>query len=340
MTTDKPAETASTLRSAADSMAESWARAQRRKSGAENPVPLPWTRLGDALSGGRGGIWPGLHVLVSNTGVGKTQFGIQAALHAADNNVPALYCALEMSTYNVHMRLASIRQGIPWNELDNGTADALHGDPPRLPAHLYIDAGSAYDWPASRMKALARAVRAKHPDGPMLVVLDYLQVVGAERNDPRADLRVRIGQAAYTGRMLATEMNAAVLLISSTARSNYDAIAGKAEEKGNRFGEGDPARFIGLGKESGEIEYGADSVLVMGKAFGLDNLPVKGEGWIGLAKVRAPHMKDGARTEWVRICTGWQITEHEPTKHAWPEDASKKVLEGTGRPPERFSHAK
>jgi hypothetical protein len=48
-----------------------------------------------------------------------------------------------------------------------------------------------------------------------------------------------------------------VLVLSSTARANYAELVNKPD--------GDPADLVGLGKESGEIEYAADGVLVLAR---------------------------------------------------------------------------
>ena len=111
-----------------------------------------------------------------------------------------------------------------------------------------------------------QALRATYPeqtpgDTPLLVILDFLQIIGTEKGQ-RQELRERIGQAAYVGRGVARTHNAAVLLASSTSRENYLALTGRnaGPEKGvvendreTRPGRAD--RFVGLGKESGEIEF-------------------------------------------------------------------------------------
>src|SRR6185503_20448221 len=53
------------------------ARMERRALGLERPIPMPPTWRAVAGLGG-GGWWPGLHVLVGNTGSGKSQFALQS----------------------------------------------------------------------------------------------------------------------------------------------------------------------------------------------------------------------------------------------------------------------
>jgi len=253
-------------------------RLERRASGAEKAIPLPWESLAECFGGG---LWPGMHVLVSGTGAGKTQFALQLALHAAEHGTPVAYVGLELDALQVFTRLVALRsKRLKWSELYRGEAGEgaivqaaeLASEIATLPFHVEEAPPGAY--PASRLESLARALREKYPEEtpgarPMLIVLDFLQLVGAEESNKRADLRERIGSAAYIARSVASRMNAAVLLVSSTARANYGATTG------NGTGDGKPSHelvsdgtvrnadaLVGLGKESGEIEYAADSVSV------------------------------------------------------------------------------
>jgi len=140
-------------------------------------------------------------------------------------------------------------------------------------------------WAATNLEPLAKAVRDAHPNPaivngqgtngptapvPMLIILDFLQLVSAEPSNPRMDLRERIGRAAYAGQAVAQRHNAAVLMISSTARGSYEKVGGDIKEAGlsivapgtteERRIIRNPDVLIGLGKESGEIEYACDSV--------------------------------------------------------------------------------
>jgi hypothetical protein len=120
------------------------------------------------------------------------------------------------------------------------------------------------------------------PDGPgsapMLVVVDFLQIIGDERdeNGRSVELRERIGRAAYRFRDIAARLSASVVVVSSTARDKYGALAKVAEAAGLAWdtdNRGRPVRrrvlmpdaLVGLGKESGEIEYSADSVSVLAR---------------------------------------------------------------------------
>jgi hypothetical protein len=140
---------------------------------------------------------------------------------------------------------------------------------------FYCDFGPPRGWPPSRLLELVETIRRKHPSGPMLVVLDYLQLVGEERRGEfqRAqDLRERIGGAAYVASEAARRYEAAIVIVSSTARSHYGLLASDAKDAGlviesAAYGRQkkilNPSALIGLGKESGELEFAAATVTTL-----------------------------------------------------------------------------
>lgn len=254
-------------------------RAERRQRGEEMPVPVPFSEYAEILGGG---YWPGAHFLVSGTGVGKSQFSIQTSLHAAAKGVPVVYIGLELDEAQIALRAVSEQTRRRWSGLYLGrcstddiarareAAKALDGLP------VYVDFGPPRGWPASRLELLAEAARKAHPTGPLLIVLDYLQIIGDEPGDMqrRPDTREKVGSAAYAARQAARRYDAAVLVISSAARAHYGLLASDAKEAGlmvrqTRDGLGrervitHPHTLIGLGKESGEVEFSADTVTTL-----------------------------------------------------------------------------
>jgi replicative DNA helicase len=290
---------------------EALRRAQARRDGSESPIPLPWN---DMLEQFGGGLWPGVHVLVGGTGTGKTAWALQVALHAVKNGHPVGYVGLELEDMQIALRLLAEEARVPWSALYLGRQDppdaitkahAVKAQLASLP--FYVEMGRPGGWPISELGAFIERMRAAHPEPrgagslPMLLILDFLQIVGDETTaDGRAmglDLRERIGRAAYFARDAARRHNVAVVLISSTARANYSVLASGSKDdaglgvattmEGTRRGEwthvkpgeggvakdsegrpivrrtvANPDVLVGLGKESGEIEYSADSVTV------------------------------------------------------------------------------
>jgi replicative DNA helicase len=185
---------------------------------------------------------------------------LSVALAAAQQGAPTHYVALELGEEEIYLRLLALtarwRQGlhIAWSSLLFGQS--------LDPAPLFAGAGNDLDelpltvevarpqgWPADRLIELAR----QHQ--PRLIILDFLQLVAGQRGE---DARTTMGRVAYAARAVARDHACTVLAISSTSRANYAATTGEGKP-----GEGNPGRFVGLGKESGEIEYAADGVLAL-----------------------------------------------------------------------------
>lgn len=254
----------------ADLVGEALETMRDRSTGEERPIPLPWPKVADVLGGG---LWPGLHVLVGNTGSGKSQWALQAAIHAAKEGTPVLYIGLELGTVDLVARclamlapLAGGDRAPKWSKLFLGQDPELLKRMGQGPAELLrtlpiaFEIAGPFGWPADRLSAAVEDLRERWPDlasSPPLVVLDYLQVV-ADVKGERLDLRERIGRAAYQGRAVARDHGAAVLLVSSTARDNYKILDGDGTPWTRA-----PSTLVGMGKESGEIEFSADSVLAL-----------------------------------------------------------------------------
>jgi replicative DNA helicase len=223
----------------------------RRTTGQECALKTPWSRL-DAVLGG--GFWPGFYVLVGGTGAGKTQFAVQAAVHAAQQGVQVLYLALELSRHDIAARVLGVVANEPWSLLLRGaltetqlTSAVIRAETKIRALPFYTECAPPYGYSIETLTACAWTLR------PALIVLDYLQLCGR----PGEDLRASISRASYAARSLARDLNAVVLALSSTARENYGKLAFHDES--------DPTDLVGLGKESGEVEYASDGVLVLAR---------------------------------------------------------------------------
>ena len=308
-------------------MADAWQRMNARARGEERCLPVPWQSLAD-LYNGKGSspyvLRPGVHVLVGGTGSGKTQLALALALEAAHDGHPVAYVGLELDPVGLAARLAALK----WAQKVRRRAGMSPADPvdsserwsvidwPRTPAGraalervqnevedelgkldrfrvLFADArdGSSGDgFSADDLGAVcARVAEDSTLERPGLVVLDFLQLLGprvekdGRINPDDREIRTRIARAAYVASNATRDGRLAVLLVSATARENYRKLV---------FGEKAvyAGSLVGLGKESGEIEYSATSVLVIARQagrrdfrfIGLAKNRHGGEGWISL----------------------------------------------------------
>lgn len=286
---------------------------RRRARGDAKPIMTPWNHINEALCGG---LWPGtFSVLTGSTGSGKSQWALQVALGAARAGTPVLYVGLELGRVDLVARVIGLMEAEdsgtapPWSfyffgAVGTGNLDraaAAHGGAlKRLPFRL--ETAPPMGWPISNLGVRAAALRAAHPETrpgaqPILVIVDYLQIVGAENEPKRQDLRERIGRAAACGRAIALEHDAAVLMLSSVSRENAKGIA-----TGDKPWMRPASDFVGLGKESGEIEFSADVVIVLTRGPG-------GAKWssmyLGVAKQRAGLTSPAGRWPHLLFNGGW-----------------------------------
>ncbi len=164
----------------------------------------------------------------------------------------------------------------------------------RLPLHIIPR--RAQGWPASKLGEVAEEMRKQYPEPngpgslPIFIGVDYLQILGPELvpcgdrcffcnnrqpdkcEKPRpdsVDIRERIARATYTAHDVSERFDAVVFVVSSVAREKYNLW--KPVEQASltwQIENGRPIQrrilgpdcLVGLGQESGEIEYGADSV--------------------------------------------------------------------------------
>jgi replicative DNA helicase len=227
---------------------------------------------------------------------------LQLALDALRAMVPVLYIGLEIAASELLARLLSLITKIPWGEIHRGNLNAKQVQHCKaafrelVQLELFFEQGAPNTYSYNHARSSVFWLRNHYPTGHLMMIVDYLQLLSPAS---REDVRDRIRNAAYTLKTASRETNMVMICLSSTARSNYEAL----NDDGKMLGNGDPVRLIGTGKESGDIEFGADNVLVLAR-----QLPDPMEGisrvWAAVAKVRAGsrswvplHFIDGSRFE-------------------------------------------
>lgn len=245
-----------------------------RRTGDVNPVPLrlvdkSWTEAADALGGG---LWPGLYVVVGATGCGKTQFGLSLALGAALQGCPVGHIGIDISSVELTARCAGLLASKQWSAFYTGKAsrddmsaiEQSVANLQRLPFVCFP--GESLKWPADWMDAVAHRLHKEAQDlnidtrkNPPLIVLDYLQLVGASQNGThKPDIYERIELAVRHASHTARKHGVVIVAISSTARHNYKTLRVSADDTMP-----EAIEFIETGKETPFIELIARGVFVM-----------------------------------------------------------------------------
>ena len=268
-----------------------WESMTARADGKEPPIKTPWETLDTALGGG---IYYGeLIPVVGNTGIGKTQWAMEIAYYAAKAGHPVYYVAMESDEPDLVSRLMGLEYRHQTGKAVSWSDDLYKGRKPKLLADvardtrnplrslsLYFIFGHPLEWhPSSLEDSLAsHEAEEKRP----LVIVDFLQLVGPDPDNAQPDPRNRIMSAAYYLRIMAKDYNATVLAISSTARNNYDLFDGSIPAF--ELGKTNPKKLEGSGKEAGEIEYAAATIIALCRERGEreESKPV----WVAVVKAR------------------------------------------------------
>lgn len=203
------------------------------------------------------GLPNGVIILGGMPSCGKTSLAKQIADHVAEvEKVPVLFYSYEQSAEELRIkslaRLSSVDSrhiwkgrsvAAEWSEVEKADEDYRKRPGPYL---KIIEAGRKDTVEAIRAAALM--AKRKAGDKPVLLVLDYLQIIPGGEDAPDA-LRERIDANLSELRRLSRDLKSPVLVVSTLNRAAY----------------GDPPKppsMVAL-KESGGIEYSADVVVCL-----------------------------------------------------------------------------
>jgi replicative DNA helicase len=232
-------------------------------------IPTGFVDLDELLSG----LQPGnLIIVAARPGVGKSSFVTNVARNVAVEGIPVAMFSLEMSRFEIGMRLLCAEARVPWDKVRAGrvateewariveAAEVLHEAP------LYIvDSGNLT---IVDIRAKARRLKSS-PQGLGLVIVDYLQLMsGHQRTENRQQ---EVAEISRSLKLLAKELELPVLAVSQLNR-NPETRADKRPQLSDL-------------RESGSLEQDADIVLFIHREDS-DDPAVKGRADIIVAKHR------------------------------------------------------
>jgi replicative DNA helicase len=206
-----------------------------------------------AVDAALGGLQPGLHILAAEPGAGKTALALQIARVVAAHGIPALYASFDESCPRLALKTLAAAEKVSFGSIANGemspeSVKAIwdkHAEKLAPLSFLQADARLAPTELAEQMKAQQEF----WGDQRGLIIIDYLQPWAAAMvSGEKIELRAAVGSMALALRKIALQMELPLLLISAQ----------------NRTGQG-TNNMTSL-RESSDLEYGADTILLLTKA--------------------------------------------------------------------------
>jgi len=180
-------------------------------------LPTGFRDLDELLSGLQSG---NLVIVAARPGVGKSSFATNVARNASvESRVPVAMFSLEMSRWEIGMRLLCGEAGVPWDRIRGRrvgaddwsrvvqAAEVLHDAPLSI-----VDSGNVT---IVDIRAKARRLAARR-QGLGLIIVDYLQLMSHHR---RVDNRQQeIAEISRSLKLLAKELKIPVIAVSQLNR--------------------------------------------------------------------------------------------------------------------------
>jgi replicative DNA helicase len=199
-----------------------------------------------------GGLQDGrLYVLAARPAMGKSLLALQLARHAASRErARVMFASLEMSESETAQRHLAAESGVDPQRLHLGRLDPedwpalLKGAAATagLPFHVLDDG----DLSLSTLRSHARQIAVRH-DPPRLIVVDYMQLMRAER--PSGNRVEDVSEFSRGLKRLAREMQCPVIAVAQLSRA--------VEQRP------DKRPLLSDLRESGQIEADADCVMML-----------------------------------------------------------------------------
>ncbi len=262
----------------------------------------------------------GVAVLTGGSGSGKSTLAAAFLCEHADRVGPAMYATLELDAVELVARIIGMRVRAGWEDVLQGRVGGeimVQASPPRL---AVVDG----DIPVQSLEGKVERLRERFPGEPILLALDYVQLMAM--GDELRQATARVVEAV---RCLAKRLRIAVLLVSQTSRASGKDLRGghvlgaETATTGAESSALERAAYVtlALGRQTKEDESGVSAVqLSIGKArFGGGDKVwgLRYDGRVGLFQVTG-EPRSAADVK----------AEHEESRAAQKAEASKSSIVG------------
>lgn len=208
-------------------------------------TPTPWDDLNHLIGGWKPGA---LYIAGARPGVGKTVFGLEAALDLCSAG-RVLFCSMEMPRNELQQRAIASLARVSQKDLERRTVtetgwSKISQNMDSLRRELYIDDRGAMN-PTTIRSAARTLARKGRLSG---VVIDYLQLLTPHRADKRSRQEI-VSSFSRELKLLAKELDVPVIALSQLNRASE-----------NRT---DKVPSIADLRESGALEQDSDVVFLL-----------------------------------------------------------------------------
>jgi len=194
-----------------------------------------------------------LIIIAARPSVGKTALATTMAMNAAATGKKIAIFSIEMSSEQIGARMLSASSGVPLQKIRQGVDNGM--DLARIAAGVYeVERAdiNVDDSPAATPGELRSKCRRLLSDrGVDLIIVDYLQLMSPDRVSKDGNRVNDVSDISRGLKMLARELNVAVIALSQLSRSS-------------EYRESGEPRLSDL-RDSGAIEQDADVVLMLWK---------------------------------------------------------------------------
>ncbi len=219
---------------------------QNRES-AYTGLPTGFRDLDDLTSGLQGG---NLVIIAARPGIGKSSLAMNIARNVAVTHEPVAMFSLEMSRYEIGMRLLCAEARVPWDRIRNkrvgpddwtrvvSAGETLHDAPLSI-----VDSGNVN---IVDIRAKARRMKTSR-QGLSLIIVDYLQLMTSPATRRQDNRQQEVAEISRSLKLLAKELKVPILALSQLNR-NPEARADKRPQLSDL-------------RESGSLEQDSDVVM-------------------------------------------------------------------------------
>jgi replicative DNA helicase len=210
-------------------------------------LPTGFRDLDELTSGLQAG---NLVIIAARPGIGKSSLATNVARNVAVAGKPVAMFSLEMSRYEIGMRLLCSEAHVPWDRIRNKrvgptdwtnivhAAETLHAAPLQI-----VDAGNVN---IVDIRAKARRLRSS-THGLALIIVDYLQLMSSPSARRQDNRQQEVAEISRSLKMLAKELSIPVVALSQLNR-NPESRADKRPQLSDL-------------RESGSLEQDSDVVM-------------------------------------------------------------------------------